>query len=222
PKEEEITLSRIKFIRYEKNKVLSFLISEEGIVKNRIIRLKTETFSQKQLDIIARYLNSELTGLTLGEIKTKIVSRIYEEKELCDRLIMNALMLLRQVISWDEENSFYLGEISGACNLTDFANMKQIKELFRAIEDKHLMVKLLDKMSGSGGIQVFIGSENHFSEMKDLSMVGSTYNDGHRVLGSIGVIGPTRMNYDRVIPIVDLTAKTLTRILSDMQGGANH
>ncbi len=222
PKEEQITLSRIKFIKYEKNKVLSFLISEEGIVKNKIIHLRKETFSQKQLDKIANYLNSELTGLTLGEIKAKIISRIYEEKERCDRLILNAIMLLRKIISLDENNSFYLSEISGACYLPDFANMKQIKELFKAIEDKHLMVKLLDKMSGAGGIQVFIGSENHLSEMNELSMVGSTYNDGHHVLGTIGVIGPTRMNYDRVIPIVDLTAKTLTRILSDMQGGVDH
>ncbi len=107
-----------------------------------------------------------------------------------------------------------MGEISGTCNLPDFANLKQIKELFRAIEEKHLMVKMLDKMADSDGVQVFIGSENAFSEMKELSMVASTYNDGNRPLGTIGIIGPTRLNYERVIPIVDQTAKTLTQILS--------
>lgn len=124
---------------------------------------------------------------------------------------MNALMLCKKAIAWETENIFYIGEISGTCNLPDFANMKQIKELFKAIEDKHLMVKLLDKMADSEGVQVFIGSENIFSEMKELSMVGSTYNDGHRTLGTVGVIGPTRMNYEKVIPIVDLTARTLTQ-----------
>lgn len=214
PKVEEITLKRIEFLKHERNKVFGVLISEEGIVKNKIIFLEEKAFTQKTLDKIAKYLNNELTGLTLREIKAKIISHISKEKTTCNRLIMNALMLCKKAIAWETENIFYIGEISGTCNLPDFTNMKQIKELFKAIEDKHLMVKLLDKMAGSEGVQVFIGSENIFSEMKELSMVGSTYNDGHRALGTIGVIGPTRMNYKKVIPIVDLTARTLTQILS--------
>ncbi len=214
-KVEEITLKRIEFIKHGGNKIFGVLISEEGIVKNKIILLEEGAFTQKQLDKIAKYLNNELTGLTLREIKAKIISQISEEKTVCNKLIVNALMLCKKVIAWETENMFYIGEISGTCNLPDFANMKQIKELFKAIEDKHLMVKLLDKMADSEGVQVFIGSENILSEIKELSMVASTYNDGHRTLGTIGVIGPTRMNYEMVIPIVDLTARTLTQILSE-------
>ncbi|GMR03354.1 MAG: heat-inducible transcriptional repressor HrcA [Thermodesulfovibrionia bacterium] len=214
PKEEDITLKRIEFIRHERKKVFGILISEEGIIKNKIIYLE-ELFTQKQLNKIVRYLNNELTGLTLGEIRIRIVSQISREKTICNELIINALMLCKKLIEWETENMFHIGEISGTANLPDFANMKQIKELFRAIEDKHLMIKLLDKMTGSEGVQVLIGSENTISEMKELSMVGSTYNDGNRTLGTIGVIGPTRMDYEMVIPIVDLTAKTLTQILSE-------
>ncbi len=214
PKEEDIILKRIEFLKHDREKVFGILISEEGIIKNKIIYLE-ELFTQKQLNKIARYLNNELTGLTLGEIRTRIISQISREKTICNELIINALMLCKKLIEWETENMFHVGEISGAANLPDFANMKQIKELFRAIEDKHLMVKLLDKMTGSEGVQVLIGSENTISEMKELSMVGSTYNDGNRPLGTIGVIGPTRMDYEMVIPIVDLTAKTLTQILSE-------
>jgi heat-inducible transcriptional repressor len=77
------------------------------------------------------------------------------------------------------------------------------------------MLKLLDKMVDSDGVQVFIGSENILAEIKELSMVASTYNDGNRTLGTIGIIGPTRMNYAKIIPIVDMTARTLTQILSE-------
>ncbi len=209
PKEEDIILKRIEFLKHDREKVFGILISEEGIIKNKIIYLE-ELFTQKQLNKIARYLNNELTGLTLGEIRTKIISQISREKTICNELIINALMLCKKLIEWETENMFHVGEISGTANLPDFANMKQIKELFRAIEDKHLMVK-----PGSEGVQVLIGSENTISEMKELSMVGSTYNDGNRTLGTIGVIGPTRMDYEIVIPIVDLTAKTLTQILSE-------
>lgn len=214
PKEENITLKRIEFIKHERKKVLGILISEEGIIKNKIIYME-ELFTQKKLNKIARYLNNELTGLTIGEIRARIILQISREKTICNELIINALMLCKKLIEWETENMFHVGEISGTANLPDFANMKQIKGLFRAIEDKHLMVKLLDKMIGSEGVQVLIGSENTISEMKELSMVGSTYNDGNRTLGTIGVIGPTRMNYEMVIPIVDLTAKTLTQILSE-------
>lgn len=213
PKNEDITLRKIEFIQYNKNKINGILITEEGIVRNKIITID-EPLNQKQLDKITNYLNGELSGLTIGEIKSKIIAHLNEEKKVCDTLILNALDFCRKVIEWEIDTTFYLGEISGTCNLPDFANMKQIKQLFKAIEDKHLMVQLLEKMSFCEGVQVFIGSENVISEIRELSMVASTYNDGRRTLGTIGIIGPTRMNYEKVIPIVSLTAKTLTQILS--------
>ena len=214
PKTDEIILKRIEFIKYRENKVLSVLISEEGIIKNRIIQLE-EILTQKQLDKITRYLNNELSGLPFGEIKAKISAQISREKAICNKQLAYALRLCKEVITWEAENMFYTGEISGASNLPDFATMQQIKELFKAIEDKHLMLKLLNKMTKSEGVQVFIGSENLLSEMKELSMVVSTYTDGRSILGTISVIGPTKMNYEKVIPIVGFTAKTLTQILSE-------
>jgi heat-inducible transcriptional repressor len=217
PQEGEITLEHIDFIRHKRDKILCVLISEEGIIKNKIIVLERKTFSQKQLETITRYLNSELKGFTLREIRKKILSKMSKEKLLCDRLIHNALTLLEKVIQEEDETEFQGGEISGACNLADFATMNQIKDLFKAIEEKHLVVKILDKIADADGIQVFIGSENSLSEMKELSFVTSTYTDGRRILGTMGVIGPTRMNYRKIIPIVSHTANMLTQILSEMR-----
>lgn len=214
PKPEGMVLRQIEFIKHRNNKILSILISEDGVVKNKVITLEDKTFTHQQLDTISRYLNSELKGLTLGEIKAKIVSQISREKIICDKLIANALALCKKAIELETENMFYSGEISGTWNLPDFASMKQIKDIFKAIEEKHFIVKLLDKLSSSEGVQVFIGSENILSEMRELSVVASVYNDGHRALGTIGIIGPTRMDYEKVIPLVALTAKTLTQIFS--------
>ncbi len=214
PRSEEITFKRIEFIKYKKNRALCILISEEGIVKNKAIDLE-EMLSQTQLDNIAEYLNHEFTGLTLKDIKTKIISQMSMKKRVCDKLIADALRMCKNVITWESENLLYMSGISGTIYLPDFATIKQIKEIFRAIEDKHFMVKLLDKISGSDGVQVFIGSENRLSEMNELSLVVSTYNRYQRAIGTVGIIGPRRMDYEKVIPIVDHTAKTLTQILSE-------
>lgn len=210
PRSEEIVLKRIEIIRHKNNSLLCLLISEGGIVKNKTITWD-DTFSQKDLCRIVKYLNHELTGLPFKEIKKKIISQISKEKTACDKLISNALRICREAIMWATDYN-YSGEISGTRNLPEFATMAQVKKIFQAIEDKHLIVKLLDKISDSQGVQVFIGSENILPEMRDFSVVVSTYYDG-RAPGTIGIIGPTRMNYEHIIPIVDQTAKTLTEIL---------
>jgi heat-inducible transcriptional repressor len=214
PKVEDITIKKIEFLGYDRRKIHAILISEEGIIRNKIISMN-EPVTQQQLKKITRYLNDEFSGLTLKELKTIILNELSEEKNVCDKLILEALMICKKIMAWETEHLFQPGEISGTGNLTEFATMKQIKQLFSAIEDKHLLVKLLEKMTAAVGVQVFIGSENIISEIRELSMVAATYHDGHRMLGTIGIIGPTRMDYERVIPIVDLTAKTLTQILSE-------
>jgi heat-inducible transcriptional repressor len=216
PNEEEIILEYIEFIKHNNYRILCILISKEGVIKNKFLSLENNLFTQQQLEKISKYLNTEFSGLTLKEIRNNILSKMSIEKNICDRLIRNALALCEKALKIDDEVP-YTGEISGAGNLVEFATMKQIKDLFKAIEEKHLMVKLLDKISNAEGVQVFIGSENTMDEMKDMSFVASTYNDGRHSLGTIGVIGPTSMNYSKVIPIVSHTANTLTQIFSEMR-----
>jgi heat-inducible transcriptional repressor len=112
PKTEDITLRRIEFLRHSRKSVFGILISEEGIVKNKIIPLKG-TITQKQLEKITNFLNNELSGLTLKEIKAKILRDLSEEKAVCDKLIMDALTLCKKIIVWERENIFFSGEISG-------------------------------------------------------------------------------------------------------------
>lgn len=213
PKKEDLLLKRIKFIKYENKKVLAVIISDEGVVKNKIIELD-KIYTQKHLDIASNQLNCEFSGLTIKKVREKIAYQLYKEKTICDQLISNLLYLCDAIIP-PENDDLYLNGLSGTSNLPDFATMKQIKEILRAIEDKRFMLKLLQLVSESKGTQVFVGMENIFPAISELSMVVSTYSKNKFISGALGIIGPTRMNYKKMISIVDHTAKALTQKLSE-------
>lgn len=215
PRAEDRTLKHIRVVKYERNRVLSILIFEDGTVKNRIINLE-RAYTQRELDKITNYLNISFGGISLSEVKNRVAYQLSRESITCDRLIANSLMVCKGLISMENEDMLMEG-LTGASNLPDFADINEIKDILKAIEDKHLMLKLLAQVDSSEGVQVFVGLEKIIPSMKKLSMVVSTYTDSVDARGTIGIIGPIRMNYKELIPIVDRTAKTLTKILSESQ-----
>lgn len=213
PKPEKTTFRGINLFRYKDGRVMAVLLTDEGIVKNKIIRIESD-LTQRDLNGISDYLNYEFAGQTLDDIKVKIVKEMYRDKDLCDTLIAKAIRICAEAFSFDEGSVFISG-LSEVLGLPDFSDLQRIKEISKAIEDKHLIVKLLDMLSQSEGVQVVIGSENPASEMRKLSLVVSSYREGDRPIGTIGIIGPTRMDYVKAMAIVDTTAKFITRILSE-------
>ncbi len=211
---EDLILKRIKFIKYEHNKVLAVLISDNGDVKNKIIDLE-KVHSQKELDRAADYLNERFYGLSIKDVREKIANQIYIEKAVCDQLVANLLFIFKDIIPAEAED-IPLNRFFGTSNLTDFATTKQIKAILKAIEDKNIMLNLLQQVSDSQGTRVFVGMEHILPALKELSMVVSTYQGRRYSGGAIGIIGPTRMNYRKMIPIVDHTAKALSQILSEI------
>ena len=213
PKDEDILLKRIKFIKYEKRQVLTILISDDGIVENKIIELD-RVYSQAQLDEAAMYISSKYIGLTLKEVRGRISHQLSKEQTLYNKLTENLLYVFKNIIPLETEG-MVLNGLSGTSYLTDFASMKQIKGILRAIEDKKFMLKLLQQVSDSKGTQVIVGMDKIIPAMNELSMVISAFSNKSLVSGAIGIIGPTRMNYMKMIPIVDHTAKALTKLLSE-------
>ena len=211
PRMENITFQRIKFIKYEDRKVLTALISEGGIVKNKIIELD-KTYSQKELDMAADYLTNTFSGLSIKKVKERLAYQLHKERTFYDELI-NDLMIICGDIMISQTEEFPEG-LAGTSNLPDFASMKQIKEVLRAIEDKEFMLKLLDRISSAPKTRVLVGMKDILPAMKDFSMVISPYNNRNIISGAVGIIGPTRMNYKKLIPVVDQTANELTQILS--------
>jgi heat-inducible transcriptional repressor len=212
PRANMTTLKRIELFKYKADKIVTILFTDERLIKNKVISLDSEV-SQKDLNRIASYLNSEFSGHTFDEIRLKIIKEMSKEKIRCDSLISKAMRICRETLSFHYGDLFISG-LSEVLDLPDFADLKKIRELSKAIEDKHTIIKLLDKLSGLGGVQVLIGSENSMDEMKKLSMVVSTCREDDRPIGVVGIIGPTRMNYAKAIYLVDNTAKFVSKMLS--------
>ncbi|MBI4685566.1 MAG: heat-inducible transcription repressor HrcA [Nitrospirae bacterium] len=209
------TFNKIKLLKHSGNQIVTLLFTDEGLVKNRTIDLGSE-ISQRDLNRIALYLNSEFYGFNLDEIRLRIMREMAEEKIVCDRLISRALRICKEAVAFPYDNIFISG-FSEVLRLPEFSDVERIKDISRAIEDKHLIVKLLDSLleSGNTSVQVLIGSENSVSEMKQFSMVAAIYKKGDKPVGSVGIIGPTRMDYSKAICMVDLTALFLSRMLSE-------
>lgn len=213
PKPDQATLQWIKLFRYRKDYIAFTLLTDEGIMNSKILPLDPAV-TQRDLDRIADYLNTEFSGSTITEIKARVLREMERDKMICDSLIARAIEICREAIYFGTGDVFISG-FSEVLGLPDFADLGRIREISRAIEDRHLMVKLLDSLSEPDRVKVVIGSEHDAEEMKRFSMVVSTYKEGGRPMGTIGLIGPTRMDYLRAITVVDTTARFLTKVLSE-------
>lgn len=216
PKPEKSTFKRINMFRHKGNTVAITLLTDEGTIQNKFIRLNPDLMdlSPNDFNRISEYLNSEFSGFTLDEIKALMLKEMRQEKALCDTLLSRAIKICEEALYSGNGNIFISG-FSEALGLPDFSDLERIKEFSRAIEDKHMIIKLLDMVSESDGVMVLIGSESPSREMKKLSVVASNYKEGNRAIGTVGIIGPTRMDYQKAILIVDTTARFITKVLSE-------
>jgi heat-inducible transcriptional repressor len=201
-----------EFVKLRRHLVLAILVSTTGFVYNRIIEVE-EDFSQSELDHLSDYLNSFLTGLTLYQVREKLIEQMGVEKGAYDRLLEQALKLGEKAFSSIDETDVFIEGKTNILAEPEFSNITRMTDLFRAFEEKATMVKLLDKFIDPKGVQIAIGSESQIQEMETCSLVTSTYGCLGTVWGALGVIGPRRMNYSKIIPLVDYSAKLLTEIL---------
>jgi heat-inducible transcriptional repressor len=207
-----LVLQHIEFVKLRKNLVLVILVSTTGVVQNRVIEVE-EDLSQSELDYLSDYMNGLLTGLNLYQVRERLLEQMRVEKNTYDRLLEQAIKLGEKTFSSFDETDVF---IEGRMNILQepgFGNISIMTDLFRTFEEKATMVKLLDKCMAPKGVQIAIGSESQIQEMETCSLVTSTYGCEGEIWGALGVIGPRRMNYSRIIPLVDYSAKLLTEIL---------
>jgi heat-inducible transcriptional repressor len=212
PRMGMLVLQHIEFVKLKKHLILAILISSTGWVQNRIIEME-EDLSQSELDHLSDYLNHLLTGLTLYEVREKLIEQMRIEKYTYDRLLEQAIKLGERALSSFDETDVFIEGRTHILQQPEFGNISIMSDLFRAFEEKATMVKLLDKCLQPKGVQISIGSESEIQEMEVCSLVTSTYGCKGRVWGALGVIGPRRMNYSKIIPLVDYSAKLLSQIL---------
>jgi heat-inducible transcriptional repressor len=213
PSESETSYRHIEFVRLRGRQVLIIFVTSTGIVHNKLIELD-ESIRQQDLNMFSSYLDEELEEWTLSEVRKRLVEKLEEEKQLFIQLMDETYRASRDVQERENEK-VYIGGASQVLESPEFANVDKMRTLFKAFEDKYKLLKLLDRSVSAKGIKVFIGSENPFFEMQGCSMVVGSYKVGSNVVGTLGVIGPTRMQYKQVIHVVDYTAKLLSKLLSE-------
>ena len=213
PTEPEGKYKHIEFIRLRGRQVLLIFVTITGMVQNKLIELD-ENISQQELNYFSSYLDPELEQWTLSEIRQQLWEKLREEKVVFSKLMEETLKASVEMQDRDSEK-LYIGGASQVLENPEFANVEKMRILFKAFEDKYKLLKLLDRSVAAQGIKVFIGSENPFFEMQGCSMVISSYQAEAKVIGTLGVIGPTRMQYKQVIQVVDYTAKLLSKLLGE-------
>ncbi len=217
PKFANMFFQHLQFIKLRKYHVLMVFVSMEGLIQTKVIETEKD-FSQQELDRFSFFLNDRFKGIELQEIQSALLNQMREDKEQYSRLLQKVLDLMNK--AFQEAQGKPHGEelfLEGTANILDlpeFANVEKMKALFKAFEEKYIMMKLLDSCFNNEGVQVFIGSENAFLGINDCSLVITNYKRGSQVLGALGIIGPTRMEYSKVIPLVDYTAKWLGQVLA--------
>ena len=216
PRFIDTTFKHLEFVKLKLKTVLAIMVSEEGFIQNRLVETDRE-YPQRELDAISRRLNGTYADLPLREVRRRILQEMAHDKALYDSLLEQALSLGRRTLKGDESggDDIYLEGTSNILSLPEFADLEQMKKLFQAFDDKSHLVEILGRCIDAEGVKIFIGAENPYRELHNLSVVTAPYKKEGRVFGVIGVLGPTRMEYNRVIPMVDYTARCLTRILTD-------
>jgi len=210
---KEQTFKTIDFIKVAKDRILVVLVSTNGFVQNKMI-FDDENISQDTLECCTRMLNDMLKDLDLKEAKEKIEIELSHEKARFDIMLATALRFGYMILS-DGKLAREIF-IEGSANIVEdpvFLQVDQIKAILVTFEHKSKLLKLLDKILVTKGMQIFIGSEHGINEMESCSVIAYPIKTPGAVLGSISIIGPKRMNYQKIIPLVGTTARVLTKLL---------
>ena len=213
PRRRAITFRHIEFLKLSEKRILLIVVTPEGDVQNRILFTERD-YTPSELVSAANFINQNYSGHSFEDIRQRLHEELREIRQDLISLMSIALAASDQAVT--EGNEQYV--ISGERNLLAAQDLSQdmsrMRQLFELFERKTSLVQILDVSLRGEGVQIFIGGESGFGAPDDVSVVTSPYKVGGEVVGTVGVIGPTRMAYDRVVPIVDVTAKLLSSALS--------
>ena len=212
PRRDAQALRHVEFLNLDGDRVLVILVYNDREVQNRVIHVD-KRYDDNDLLQASNFLNREFGGLSLVEIRQELLDSMQRDKDRMDRLLQAALDLASQAFEPDEseEPGFV---VSGESKLLDMSeDTETVRSLFEAFSRKGTILHLLDQSLNTHGIQLYIGEESGYRVLDELSLVTSSYTVNGRIAGVLGVVGPTRMAYQRVIPVVDMTARMLGNAL---------
>jgi heat-inducible transcriptional repressor len=203
----------IEFLRLSERRFLVIIVSPEGDVQNRVVHTAAD-YTQSQLAEAANYLNAHYAGLTIEEVRERLKGEVDELRGEIVTLMQTAVEASSEAMTQAQDDVVISGE-RNLLAVSDFSNdMTHLRRAFELFEQKTQIMRLLDVSSQAEGVRIFIGGESHIVPFEELSVVSAPYEVDGQVVGTLGVIGPTRMAYDRMIQIVDITSKLVSNALS--------
>jgi heat-inducible transcriptional repressor len=213
---QEIRLKQLSLVPLAPERALAVLVGSDGSVENRIVTLDGGTTAEA-LNEVANFINARLSGLTLGEAQARLLAEIRDHREALDRAA--AELIASGLAAWSEDHQRRpVLIVRGQANLIDenaAADLERVRRLLDELENRQEIARLLEEARDAPGCRIFIGSENRMFALSGSSVIAAPYRGSRgEVVGVVGVIGPTRLNYARVIPMVDFTAKALTRLIA--------
>lgn len=219
PHHRQVTIRQVEFVPLSAGRLLAVLVTTAGEILNRIVESDRE-LSRSELEQAANYINSHFSGRPLETVRQQLLDEMHEDRADMDRIMSQTLSLASAALSEpDDGNDDADFVLAGQTNLMDFdelAEMTRLRQLFDAFSEKQEILHLLDRCMQGNGVQIYIGEESGYSTLENCSVITAPYQVDDQVMGVLGVIGPTRMAYDRVIPIVDVTAKLIGTALKSL------
>lgn len=216
PRSQSMVFRQLEFLPLSSQRVLVILVLNEHEVQNRVIHTD-QNFSAEQLQQAAAFVNEHFAGRDVRDVRCELLISMQEDRSLIDQLMQSAIDFASKALeSVEDSESDYV--VAGQANLIDEQvgqphDMQRLRELFEAFQQKKDILHLMESCAKAQGIQVFIGEESGYGVLDDFSVITAPYQVNGKPVGVLGVIGPTRMAYERVVPMVDITAKLLSAAL---------
>ncbi len=216
PRPSSGSLQRIEFVRLSDDRALAILVGQGGQVQNKLVMLDRPV-SAEELIHASNYLNELLrSAASIEDVRSRILQELETQRTQYDEVVARALKLGAAATDVSSAERVVIEGTGSFLESPEFADdVRRMRALFKALDDKHKLLSLLDRVQRAREMQIFIGAESEFGSQGDVTVIASPYGTDDQVLGTVGVIGPTRLDYQRVIPLVNFTARVLSRVLKE-------
>lgn len=213
PRREQFAFRHIDFVPVGGNRLLVILVFTDNEVQNRVIETP-RAYAPSELEQMSNYLNAQFAGLPLDEIRARLVAEMSQARADLDRTMAAAIDVAQAALRVETREDVLVSGAGNLLGVQDLARIDRLRELFEAFQRKQELLRVLENCIHADGVRLFIGEESGFEALGQCSLVAAPYGADGKVLGVLGVIGPTRMAYDRVIPVVQATARVVSNALN--------
>jgi heat-inducible transcriptional repressor len=214
----QFAIRSMDFVLIAETKIMCIIVGTNGVVVNKIIDTRV-TFTRDELEKIGRYISTEFAGLTLDAIRRRLIRMTEQERAQHDQMLQKTITLGIEAVNdvAPVEHELFVEGAASILMKPEFADASALRKSFLALQEKEKLVEILNMFLTEDGLQILVGSENDFTQMHNFSIVARRYGSSAAPLGMVGIIGPMRMEYARMAPIVDYLGRALTRKIEEQQ-----